>query len=163
MSRQIKFRGKNLKNEWKGHEIIPIGAWIYGYYYKSQHEHRIIQEWNLQSQLVYDVCEETIGQFTGCLDDDGKEIFEGDIISFCEDYSEYVYKFCGVVVCENGEFLITSSSGRWLLGVSWLHSECLHGGKTTNIKVVGNKYDDPDLLTRLETEILNEESIQCGQ
>ena len=66
--RVIKFRGKTSR-----------GNWLYGYYSKNLNGDAFI----LCDKGEFVVEEETVGQFTGLLDNADKEIYEGDIV-YCE-------------------------------------------------------------------------------
>ena len=73
--REILFRGWNKKNK----------KWLYGYYFVNRGEHFIAPDEfvnPLTSYEDYVVDANTVGQYTGLKDKNGKKIFEGDILVF---------------------------------------------------------------------------------
>lgn len=123
--REILFRGKRADTK----------EWIYGYYFKADNKDMIQTE-----DFYTDVIPETVGEFTGVCDKNGKEIFEGDIvidkIRVRENKNgEWIYRYCKYIVefC-SGSFDLKSIYGR----IVNRPVDCL--------EVVGNIVDNPKLL-----------------
>ena len=122
--REIKFRGK-----------MQNGAWVYGSFWDHPVYPDIIDEYS-NHRLVD---RETVGQFTGLLDSNGKEIYEGDILRFApplrwEDNERRV----GVVVFKYYAFVVKyddTSTGLFTLAVN-----------EAPYTVIGNVHDNPELL-----------------
>lgn len=83
MNREIKFRGRK-----------PNGKWLYGYLLGNEKGHlAIVQPFKINSYNERSKCEveiDTIGQFTGSTDKNGKEIYEGDILK--ADYYDTLHE-----------------------------------------------------------------------
>lgn len=76
MNREIKFKAKRLDNQ----------EWVCGYFYEENDNTYIIEnrqkESKLNRNITYQVDPNTVCQFTGRVDKDGKELYENDIIDF---------------------------------------------------------------------------------
>lgn len=80
----------------------------------------------------YPVYADTIGQYTGLTDMNGTKIFEGDILCY-EGGSDYaVVKYRD----DRAAFFVENEDGEEYLGEAW----------DTDVIVVGNIYDNPDLI-----------------
>lgn len=149
--REIKFRGKR----------IDSGEWVYGNLvttkdstyicYKNQYNDDLFIS---PSNIMIGSLSETIGQYTGLHDKNGAQIYEGDILRFCDVGEEgYEYKegfdFENVarVVYENGRFeladFLDSNSGV-ADEMYRCHEDFIHVFKQS--KVIGNIYDNPELI-----------------
>lgn len=133
MNREIKFRGKSVLND----------EWIYG-----DLVHRINSPKTISPVQIngIGVKEETVGQFTGLFDKNGKEIYEGDIISVNGKYPKLV-KYINDYACfclANIEDLDEEmDTGYWhQVSPGWWNSS------KREIQVIGNIYDHPELIKK---------------
>lgn len=128
--REIKFRGQK-KN---------IGEWVEGGIYEENETFYIRRKTDFPNNVYfsYAVETETVGQFTGLKDINGKEIYEGDV---CKIYFNYCSDKIGVVYFENGCFYVDDKhpSGN-------LPLKSFREGENNTLEVIGNIYDNPELL-----------------
>ena len=165
--REILFRGKRADN----------GEWEYGDLWCNPYGKRvvcIVSPINDQGTTGgNEVIPETVSQFTGLTDRNGRKIFEGDIILYhhkvnklvpCEDATQkeiqhygldYVtglglayrptktIRYKGYVTIDNlwGVNLNLTNNCKW-----WL---CEKNGQLTSVEIIGNIYDNPELLGRM--------------
>ena len=136
--REILFRGKRTDN----------GEWVYGYYtnaryYLDKKEMHIIFEPDVEAfphcefTGYEEVIPETVCQFTGLHDKNGRKIFEGDIVEGNSEYFTYTHPY-GKVVYDGGQYLISFDD--MLEDI-----ECL-GAWANAVEIIGNIYDNPELL-----------------
>ena len=105
-------------------------------------------------RLVYTRMEgvnpETVGQFTGMPDKNGKGIFEGDIVKFTSNPFEHSY--VGEVVFHNGAFCIKYKVWKTRIDYhrigktdTWQDMGA-SGEVTYSYEIIGNIHDNPELL-----------------
>ena len=132
--REILFRAKAINRDpfSEYRTSYKNGDWVYGLItrqYDERFETLPAEMTNTDGVSGIDVDYKTIGQFTGLIDKNGKKIFEGDICHVYggECYQGYWESNFNLVIEINHECL-------WFLD------------NAENVKVVGNKYDNPELL-----------------
>ena len=122
--RKIKFRGKDIETD----------EWIYGdLIQRIGYMPSIMYDYEHGGKIHYGECavkRETVGQFTGLFDKNGKEIYEGDICryTFLDSISEVSYR----IGCGLAGFDLTPA----------IHSE----NRLLDVEVIGNIHDNPVLL-----------------
>lgn len=134
--RQILFRGKRVDSD----------EWVYGFLTQMWAKYHIVDEYN--ENVAYEIVPETVGQYTGLTDKNGKKIFEGDIVSL--DYNGKMLSH-GDVQFDYGVFGVEWTGFKknkgMVGGVGQLHNlRRLDDGLADRIKVIGNIYDNKELL-----------------
>lgn len=143
MNREILFRGKRVDN----------GEWVCGYLYRlSERLNPFIMFVNSNAES-HEVILETVGQFTGLCDKNGKKIFEGDILLekekeySLEEYGEKVVGTHNIVAYWNEK-----ACGFWVRrtdkpkGKIYVPEEPLCESFAEELEVIGNVFDNPELL-----------------
>ena len=141
--REILFRGKRCDNS----------EWVQGYYIRAEHHwhnHGIHKDWITLGASAnggwftlhnkYAVKSETVGQFTGLTDKNGKKVFENDIIVIC-------YETDGEEFTETKRVHYNEKECCWY-PVRWEEccEYCDHYTEIKSIEVIGNIHDNPELL-----------------
>lgn len=145
MNRDIEFRGLDAQ-----------GYWNYGYYFQDGLDNHYIVYLKKQSDRNYyygktytniEVTPETIGQYTGLKDKNGKKIFEGDIIDIHQTvngYNQFVieydkYKFSARYYNQDKK-----QTGSWY---GYDLDELFEINESEKeIEVIGNIYENKELL-----------------
>ena len=136
--REILFRGKRkgMMNWVEGTGIFTdgINAWL------SANEPNRPIAYGLKHKIVLP---ETVGQFTGLTDKNGKKIFEGDVVIYDNSpYNVYCDPQKGEIVWRNGSLCFkyrpySSVMYRALCSDDFFAAKC---------EVIGNIHDNPELL-----------------
>jgi len=151
----IKFRGIPLEDV-SGEDVSDIdraeydGTFVYGYYVKNGDGVLIVGDKTKElddvglSRWFADVVPETVGQFTGLKDVNGRDIYIGDIVNVWSDASELTMepKVNGIV-SEN----LFGNQGVFLKPVG-LHliEPCLYDNLVDKFEVIGNVHKNPEML-----------------
>lgn len=132
--REILFQGKRTNN----------GEWVQGYIcrygWTGKEKDYIIPDY-ASTLYTAEIDPETVGQYTGLTDKNGRKIFEGDIVIF--DYIDYEDER-GVVQWDSdiAKFIITCSTFT-------IDFDNVYGRE---LEVVGNVYDNPEMMEKIEED-----------
>lgn len=145
--REITFRGK-ANDQYNAR----TGEWIYGQllvrpvheggmdeYFICETGHKFIRCLN-KAPCTYEVDPETVGQYTGLTDKNGKRIFEGDIVREIFSYPKtYAVKF-------------DEGRGGWYPFACGDGCGCCETDTISSsfIEVIGNIHDNPELIAEVE-------------
>lgn len=128
--RTIKFRGKTFSNKW-----------VCGFLHKATGSDSLMIQIN--SFDSFGVNPDTVGQFTGLHDKNGKEIYEGDIVKT---------KQFGKELDRGGDFV--NVSGYDVFEIKYINAQFMFNNRlryfylhrNTTCEVIGNIHDNPELL-----------------
>lgn len=139
--REILFRGKRISN----------GKWVKGFYLKSpefdNQETAVIT--SDKPRVPHYISKETVGQYTGLTDNNGKKIFEGDIVKF----GKYTFQ----IIFSVGSFALYDEQGLMIAKIGGVNDHCYSLMDlyvkccweelwAYDIEVIGNIHDNPELL-----------------
>ena len=137
--REILFRGQTRKYGEKvrmGDGKKLPGNWVYGGVLQGCGSHSIIYGGGnaddpSEGLNKWCVHTDTLGQFTGLADKNGKKVFEGDIVEVIHE---------GVYRCrwDEGNFEFGLTNGTESFGIAYISPH--------DIVVIGNIHDNPELL-----------------
>lgn len=139
MNREILFKAKRIDN----------GEWVEGYYVYCRKRHYILPVLNKaigfdeREDEWVEVDPDTLCQYTGLADKNGKKIWENDILSIhAYSYDEPEDDYFGVVTyCKKDACWSLNNNEKY----GEIICECF-GSYTTEIINHGNIFDNPELL-----------------
>jgi uncharacterized phage protein (TIGR01671 family) len=128
MMREIKFRGKQIDNGelvFGSHRLFKNG---------TGNRHFIIDyDEQINGGIEYEVDPDTVGQYTGLKDKNGREIYEGDIVTGLFDHTDII----GHIIYGSDATFFIYRKGLYGIGLNnaedWL-------------EVIGNIHENPELL-----------------
>ena len=141
--RESLFKAKRIDN----------GKWVEGYVVHKRGLYFIYDIVNSEScrQNNYEIDQETLCQFTGLCDKNGKKIWEGDIISYQRDNDDCPFpnkdtkKRFGKVFYQG--FRSTFAIGMGRNGSRSINDDLWKYVQNGNrVEVIGNRFDNPELL-----------------
>ena len=141
--REILFRGKEL----------DCGDWVEGYLIRNdsicypalfigmiEASRTRYGELSIDGHYLPQVDPDTVGQYTGLKDKNGKRIFEGDIVMFL-DYTEPAF-----VVWDQED-------ARWYMHYSDCMLDFSYRCVPSAIEVIGNVHDHPELIAEVNRNV----------
>ena len=135
--REILFKAKRIDN----------GEWVEGCYFVSGGEHFIhaeyIESFCMPVVVNAKIIPETLCQFTGLYDKNGKRIWENDVVWLVCDGEEHIYQ----IIWDDSELDFKAAKGEENYGTNYEYLLCCD-----EIEVIGNIFDNPELLQEESNE-----------
>lgn len=137
--REILFKAKQIDNgEWIEGSLIDLDIDSgYCYIVQPYKKASILPIIFLITDRMKLVDPETLCQFTGLCDKNGKRIWENDVVCLVCDGKEHIYQ----IVWDNSELDFKATKGEENYGTHYEYLLCCE-----EIEVIGNIFDNPELL-----------------
>lgn len=140
--REILFKGQTKSGK----------KWIYGNLLQTDDGVFIIQNYAPFDGIgKYEVIQETVLQYTGLTDKNGRKIFEGDIITYQHDNDDYPFpnkdtkRRVGRVYFQEFRSCFAVAEGR--NGSDMINQDLFKYVQNGNrVEVIGNIFDNPELI-----------------
>ncbi|MHA3850870.1 YopX family protein [Lactiplantibacillus plantarum] len=162
----IKFRGIPLESVRNIYGVDFDGTFVYGNYVKYGDGSLIVGDAEEADEETFwpswwvPVDPKTVGQFTGLTDVNGKDIYEGDIVQYSDQF--YEYSMGGVTDLET-EYIGIVVKSNWSLGIlinRISHTDahinhynakefvpfCEFDDPESDVLLKGNVHENPELL-----------------
>lgn len=145
---EIILRGKRVDNgEWvEGHTVLISSSDADGAYIISsgtEFDMLVDECGNIGEMqgIILRIIPETLGQYSGLNDKNGKKIFDGDILKIYEGSEDNEYKICELY-SYRGVLCVDYETSEWdFNALAFLDSD-----NVFSFEVIGNIHDNPDLL-----------------
>ena len=141
MNREIKFRAYSEQ----------LKCFVYGYYHEVEVE-GVGYSYIFWQGNTIPVRADSVGQFTGLLDKNGKEIYEGDVIKHDLGHERFK-KLKWQVVFEFGSFQLRTESEHNPVSFPYhAHQAIINNSILSqseyceHIEIIGNIYENPNLI-----------------
>ena len=142
--REYKFRGMR----------IDTNSWIYGYIFKTKKSNPINGEtyWIFNDDDKFKVIPESIGELIERKDKSGKEMYEGDIVKWVNNFGD-----------ENFGWIRYS---KWIVGFNIVlikgsyisfYTGSVRNFAWSDLEIIGNRCENPELLGEKEEDIFIKE------
>ena len=130
--REIKFRGKDYNNKWRYGDLVQE-KW-------GQGKAIMIKK----DKTAWSVLEETVGQYTGLKEKNGKEIYEGDILLAPEWFGKLK---CICIYQQENTVNPIQGFGLYSYDTYFQkYNTLVESDEWDEFEKIGNIYDNPELL-----------------
>ena len=130
---EILFRAKAINRDKGYHKTnYKNGDWVYGLVtrlYDERFENLPAEMTNVNGVSGIEVDYKTIGQFTGLIDNDGNDIFEGDVVDYI-----------------SSDVIGNPQTGTIIVDDMTDYDTMVYLNHANELKLIGNIHDDPEIL-----------------